>query len=68
MKTTRRVGLCININTRRKVEACIHESGDVLLRWTKDRNKRKTIRLTRKAAEATTSLLIQILKNGNPTL
>lgn len=59
-----RIGLGIRLNTRRKVEACTLESGDIVLRWTKDRNRRTTVRLTRKAAGATLTLLVQLLKGA----
>jgi hypothetical protein len=64
MSKSLRPGLGIKINTRRKVEGCCYESGDIVLRWTKDRNKRTTVRLTRKAAGATLTLLVQLLKGA----
>jgi hypothetical protein len=53
--------LGIKINTRRKVEAAVNPAGEVLVRWTKNRNDHTHVRLTRKAAEATVTLLIELL-------
>jgi hypothetical protein len=59
----KRTTLKVKINTNRKVEAQSLPNGDICLRFTKDRNKHTYLRLTRKATEATVTLLIAIL-NG----